>query len=208
VARRAVNLPAPFAYPATPHGRRHGPQGYSKYGQYRNWLRDEFTFRCVYCLRRETWLTLRRDHEIDHFLPKSAHRDVERDYDNLVYACSECNGTKAAKYLPSPESVAFGDCLHVDENGEIHAADDHGIGEAIIDALRLDAPEYTYLRRRIIETVAEARIGSKTLKWCLGYPENLPNLSAEKEPKHNKRPAGIRESHYERRQRGELPSYY
>jgi hypothetical protein len=203
-----MNLPAPFAYPSKPHGRRHGPLGYSKYGQYRNWLRDEFAFRCVYCLRRETWLTLHRDYQIDHFLPKSAHRDVERDYDNLVYACSNCNGTKSAKYLPSPESVAYGDCLRVDENGVIHALDKRGVGAAVIEALRLDAPEYTHMRRRILETVAEARPGSKTLKWCLGYPDDLPNLADEKEPKHNKRLSGIHDSHYERKDRGELPDYY
>ena len=203
-----MNLPSPFAYPATPHVRRHGPQGYSKYRQYRNWLRDEFSFRCIYCLRREEWLTLRRDYEIDHFLPKSDRPDVERDYDNLVYACSECNGTKAAKYLPSPESFAYGKCLRVDENGEIHAIDKHGFGWAIIDALRLDAPEYNRLRRRIIRMASQGKPGPEVLQCCLGYPEDLPNLSAEKTPKNNKRPNGIQDSHYERKQRNELPQYY
>ena len=201
-----MNLPAPFVYPSKPHIRRHGPQGYSKYRQYRNWLRDEFSFRCIYCLRRETWLTLRRDYEIDHFLPKSENRDVERDYDNLVYACSECNGTKAAKYLPSPELVAYGDCLRVDENGEIHALDGHGV--TIIEVLRLDAPEYNRLRHQIIETVAGLQSHPPALKLWLGYPDDLPNLSAEKKPKHNKRPSGIHESHYEQKQRDELPEYY
>lgn len=147
-----------------------------------------------------------RDYQIDHFLPKSEHPEVERDYDNLVYACSECNGTKAAKYLPSPESVAYGDCMRVDENGEIHALNDRG--KTIIEALHLDASEYTRLRRTIIVTVAEARLGSETLKWCLGYPDELPNLSTEKKPKANKRLNGIRESHYERKIRDELPEYY
>lgn len=208
MAEERLILPAPFAYPSQPHVRRHGPLGYSEYRQYRNWLRDEFSFRCVYCLRRETWLTQRRDFEIDHFLPKCEHREMERDYDNLVYACSECNGTKAAKYLPSPESVAYADCLRVDESGEIHAVEDSAAGVAIIEALRLNAPEYVHLRRSIIETVAEARLGSKTLNWCLGYPENLPDLSAEKTPKDNKRAGGIHESHFERKRRGELPQYY
>ena len=40
-----MKLPDPFAYPMRPHARRHGPQGYSKHGEYRNWLRDEFAFR-------------------------------------------------------------------------------------------------------------------------------------------------------------------
>ena len=206
MAAKPVNLPPPFAYPSRPHVRRHGPQGYSEYGQYRNWLRDEFSFRCIYCLRRETWLMTRRDFELDHFLPKSEHPDVGRDYDNLVYACRECNGTKAVKFLPSPEVVAYGECLFVDQDGEIHARDERG--KTIIEALHLDAPQYTCLRRRIMETIAEARQGSKTLKWCLGYPDNLPNLSAEKKPKANKRPDGIHESHYERKLRHELPEYY
>ena len=206
MAKELANLPAPFAYPSKPHIRRHGPQGYSRYRQFRNWLRDEFAFRCIYCLRRETWLTTRRDYQIDHFLPKSEHPDVERDYDNLVYACSECNGTKAAKYLPSPESVAYGDCMRVDENGEIHALNERGI--TIIEALHLDAHEYTRLRRIIIVTVAEARLGSETLKWCLCYPDELPNLSAEKKPKNNNRLGGISESHYERKEHSELPEYY
>src|SRR4051812_6611871 len=121
-----MSLPKPFAYPTRPHVRRHGPEGYSEYRYYRNWLRDEFSFRCVYCLRRETWFMLSRDHEIDHFLPRADRPDVERDYDNLVLACRQCNGTKAAKYLPAPESVAYGDCLSVDALGQIHAKNRHG----------------------------------------------------------------------------------
>lgn len=201
-----MTLPSPFAYPKTTHVRRHGPYGCRRYGEYRNWLRDDFGFRCLYCLRRETWLTTRKDHEIDHFLPRRNHEDVENDYDNLVFACRECNGTKAAKYLPSPETVAYGDCLFVDERGAIHPTNEQG--ELIIEILRLDAPERTALRRRILETIAENSRGSKTLKWCLGYPDNLPNLSQERKPKGNKRPDGIRESHYERKRCGELPDYY
>jgi hypothetical protein len=44
-----------FDYPVGTHVRRHGPQGYLDYKHYKPWLRDEFSFRCVYCLCRETW---------------------------------------------------------------------------------------------------------------------------------------------------------
>jgi hypothetical protein len=37
-----------FEYPLMPHVRRHGPAGYDDYASYRDWLRDEFTFRCVF----------------------------------------------------------------------------------------------------------------------------------------------------------------
>lgn len=45
-----MNLNDVLAYPANSHERRHGPLGYVDYKSYKPWLRDEFTFRCVYCL--------------------------------------------------------------------------------------------------------------------------------------------------------------
>lgn len=201
-----MSPPTPFTYPKEQHTRRHGPQGYPNYGEYRNWLRDEFSFRCIYCLRRETWFAMPRDHEIDHFLPKSSHPKGKCDFDNLVFACRQCNGTKAAKYLPSPESVAYGNCLLVDEKGVIHPK--NKLGERIIEALRLDGADYTAIRRDVIEMVHENKIGSRTLNRLLGYPDELPNLSKEKKPKSNTRPSGIQESHFERKLRNELPAYY
>ena len=41
-----------FTYPRSRHIRRHGPHGYRDYRSYKPWLRDEFAFRCVYCLWR------------------------------------------------------------------------------------------------------------------------------------------------------------
>lgn len=89
----ADKLPNPFSYPGTRHIRRHGPH-YPRYRKYRNWLRDEFSFRCVYCLRRETWWKSRKGFHIDHILPKRKHPDLENDYDNLVWTCADCNVTK------------------------------------------------------------------------------------------------------------------
>ncbi len=42
-----------YDYPSVPHTRIHGPDGYTNYTSYKDWLRDEFEFRCVYCLNRE-----------------------------------------------------------------------------------------------------------------------------------------------------------
>lgn len=203
-----MKLPDPFAYPMRPHVRRHGPQGYSKHGEYRNWLRDEFAFRCVYCLRRETWATMPRDFEIDHILPMSRRKDLRLDYDNLCYACAECNGTKLAQIIPNPDSVAYGECLAVDANGMIHAKDGSLKGLEIIEALDLNAEKYIAMRRKILATISESKPGTLTMKWCLGYPNELPDLSKEREPKPNKRPHGIHESHFARKQRDELPEYY
>jgi len=45
----------PFVYADRPHVRKHGPAGYTEFPTYKPWLRDEFHFRCVYCLERERW---------------------------------------------------------------------------------------------------------------------------------------------------------
>ena len=70
-------MSAPFDYPA-PHLRRHGPMGYADYASYRPWLRDEFSFRCVYCLLREQWGRVRGLFDLDHFLDGRRLRDPVR----------------------------------------------------------------------------------------------------------------------------------
>jgi hypothetical protein len=64
-----------FVYPSEPHMRRHGPQGYAKISSFRPWLRDEFSFRSVYCLLREQWSLVPGMFGIDHFLPTVFHAD-------------------------------------------------------------------------------------------------------------------------------------
>ena len=60
-----------FDYPESRSERIHGPAGYATYESFRPWLRDEFTFRCVYCLKRETWGQVTGEFELDHFQPLS-----------------------------------------------------------------------------------------------------------------------------------------
>jgi len=176
---------------------------------YRNWLRDEFVFTCVYCLRRETWVTLRRDWELDHHVPKAIRPELKLDYDNLVYACSTCNRTKAANLAPDPCKVAFGSCVEVDEYGEIHRIGDSTDGTALIEALGLDADDYNELRRAVFELRDALPIGSKAYRRWFGYPNELPDLSKERTPpKGNKRPNGIRESYFEMSKRKALPQRY
>jgi 5-methylcytosine-specific restriction endonuclease McrA len=80
-----------FDYPGSPHTRRHGPRGYANYRSYRPWLRDEFAFRCVYCLVREQWGRVTGEFDLDHYEPQRLHPHRARDYDNLLYSCSSCN---------------------------------------------------------------------------------------------------------------------
>ena len=64
-----------FEYPEPRSERVHGPEGYASYESFRPWLRDEFTFPCVYCLKRETWGQVTGEFELDHFEPQSIAPD-------------------------------------------------------------------------------------------------------------------------------------
>ena len=91
-----------FDYPEPREQRRHGPAGYTEYKYYRPWLRDEFVFRCVYCLKRETWGQVTFDFELDHFKPQSLDPQLSLDYMNLVYACRRCNAVKRDQTVADP----------------------------------------------------------------------------------------------------------
>ena len=88
-------------YPTAPHSRRHGPRGYSQDRAYKPWLRDEFTFRCVYCLTRERWRPDgQEDFAVDHITPRNTDPSLEHNYDNLCYACCSCNRNRQDAALP------------------------------------------------------------------------------------------------------------
>jgi hypothetical protein len=76
----------PFLCPESPHVRRHKPFGYSTYESFRPWLRDEFLFRCVYCLKREQWGIVKSQYTLEHFLPQARFPEIVLDYENLLYS--------------------------------------------------------------------------------------------------------------------------
>jgi hypothetical protein len=91
-----------FDDPESRAARVHGPAGYASHESYRPWLRDEFTFCCVYCLKRETWGQVTGEFELDHFQPQSLAPDLRLDYFNLVYACRRCNAVNRSIQWRSP----------------------------------------------------------------------------------------------------------
>jgi hypothetical protein len=197
----------PFAYPEQPHARRHGPRGYADYPSYRPWLRDEFGFRCVYCLRREAWGLVRGTFDIDHFFPAAVRPDLATDYDNLVYACATCNAAKAARELPDPTAVLLRDDVRVADDGSITG--DTPEARRLIRVLGLDDPEYTEFRLLWVGIVVlSARHDPALFERLMGYPADLPDLGTLKPPDGNTRPDGVTASHFARRSRGELPATY
>jgi hypothetical protein len=197
----------PFTYPASAHARRHGPHAYADPESYRPWLRDEFTFRCVYCLLREQWGQVRGIYAIDHFLAVAHHPGRANDYDNLLYSCVTCNAAKRDRSVPDPLTVLTSPAVRVDEDGTIQA--DEPEAARLIELLGLDSDQSTEFRMLWLGIVALAgRHDPALYRRLLGYPADLPDLARLRPPGGNSKPEGVEQSHFARRQNGTLPETY
>jgi hypothetical protein len=196
-------MTAPFEYPTAPHTRRHGPRGYAGYESYRPWLRDEFAFRCVYCLTREVWTRFVGAYAIDHFVPVVARPDLAGEYDNLLYACTACNQIKGDARTPDPLAVLTDPAVRVFDDGTIHAATPEAA--RLIELLGLERDRLTEFRELWIGIVRLAERHDPSLfRRLTGFPDDLPDLSALAPPGGNTRPDGVRESYYARRLAGSV----
>jgi hypothetical protein len=196
-----------FRYPSQRHTRRHGPRGYAQYESYRPWLRDEFDFRCVYCMLRERWGQMRGAFDLDHFLPVSTYPDQERSYDNLVYACTSCNIGKRGKVLPNPCEVLLDGAVTVREDSTIEGRTK--AARRLIREVGLDDVDYTELRNLWLGIISLAkRYDADLYRRLLGFPDDLPNLARLRPPGGNARPDGVHQSYSAQKQQGTLPEMY
>ena len=196
-----------FDYPKHPHQRKHGPAGYKSYESYRPWLRDEFCFRCVFCLRREQWSLVLGNWDIDHFEPQSQAPSKTLDYENLLYVCRTCNLNKSDALAIDPCLVALGELVKVDGEGVITSLNNEG--EVLIQILRLNNADYTSFRRRMLRILAAVKAQEpETYAALMGYPDDLPDLRQLKPPQGNSKPQGLESSCLVRREKGELPKIY
>ncbi len=201
-----MSSPEPFAYPVKFHERKHGPGGYSEYADYKDWLRDEFDFRCVYCLRREAWGPRRAVWAVEHLVPRKDRKDLATVYSNLVFACATCNSWKSTDRMPDPCKTAYGELVSVDAEGRITATKPKG--RTLIKVARLNDEDCTEWRRKMIHLIRNYRLHEpeEYQRW-MGFPADLPDL-ANRKVKHNSKPHGARNCRYEQRKRGELPTTY
>jgi hypothetical protein len=202
-----------FRYADTLHTRRHGPQGYQDYRSYKPWLRDEFDFRCVYCLCRERWFPDGDDNfSVDHIRPRSVAAERIGDYSNLVYACCQCNAAKQGTTgILDPCAEPFGRHLEVLPDGTIHGLTTQGV--ELIKICRLDRAKLNAFRHGMLELFRELQTrrtpeAAALHRRFFGFPANLPRLSALRPPGGNGRPNGIESSYFEQRRRGELATTY
>ena len=196
-----------FEYPTTVHKRRHGPAGYKDYASYRDWLRDEFLFRCVYCLHRERWYGRGATFHLDHFSPVAVDPSRECDYGNLLYTCATCNEAKKAILgIPNPCDVSFSDCLRILPDGRVEALNDDG--EKLRQALRLDSQRNVANRLRWMRTLETLRTANPDLyQEFMGFPEDLPDLRKKVVPT-NTNPEGAVNCYFALRESGALPAIY
>lgn len=188
--------PFPFTYPLVRLTRRHGPGYDNHWESYRPWLRDEFAFRCVYCLRRERWIGRVANFAIDHIVPR-ASGGAPLDYHNLAYACARCNSRKDDNPVPHPEKVAYGRCVEVDDEGNIRWLNRKG--RLLVRSVRLDEPEITRLRNDELHRLRNlARHEPERFHERMSYPDDLPDLKSRK-PKTNSKPESWRSSAHARK---------
>lgn len=198
-------MTAPFTYPSTHRARRHGPQGYATHASFLPWLRDEFAFRCVYCLIREVWYPA--SFHIDHFLPTVYNPELELEYSNLIYSCASCNARKQDLLLPDPTKVLLDQNLHVLSDGTLEPLTSET--RLLVRRLGLDNRRYRDFRKLWIGIVTLAQQADPELfRRLMGFPDDLPDLASLRPPAGNTRPEGIAQSHLERRKRSELPETY
>ena len=200
-------MTVPFVYPAVPHVRRHGPSGYADPASFRPWLRDEFAYRCVYCLRRETWGRVFGEFAIDHFQPVKYRPDRATDYSNLLYACGPCNLKKGEQFVADPLVHLLSDRLLVSVDGRVKPLSREC--RQIVDVMQLDEPELVEFRAMWIGILRLAFAHDHHLyRRILCYPDDLPDLRSLQPPGGNVRPEGLDQSAFCRRERGELPDSY
>jgi len=197
--------PIPFCYATRPHIRKHGPAKYPRWEHYRDWLRDEFDFVCVYCLRREVWERKRAQWVVEHLVPRAKAPELELEYTNLVYACVSCNSAKSAHDIPDPCRHAYDDLVFVTDDGCIHPRTPYG--KFLIRSGALDAPDATRWRK---ETIRLFRVLKKhdpeLYRVKLSFPDDLPDLSNLRPPPGgNSKPAGVENCRYQQRADGTLP---
>ena len=196
-----------YRYSSRPHRRKHGPRGYRNAVDFRPWLRDEFTFRCVYCLEREQWVNCIGHFHGDHFRSVADHPELELEYDNLLYVCQACNLRKGKQSIANPLDVLLSSDVTVSRNGNIQGHTKEA--KELIDLLRLDSHSYRKRRRLMFEIIATAAKHNHILyRELMGFPDDLPDLARLQPPEGNSRSNGIKSSCYAHRERKKLPATY
>ena len=206
-------FPFVFSYPQAAHVRKHCPKGYTDYKSFKPWLRDEFQFRCIFCLCRERWFPDGdSSFSVEHFHPKTAYPHLACEYSNLLLACCACNSAKRDCLIPiDPCTEAIGEHLEVNFDGEVKAKST--MGQLVIDVCLLNRELLLDYRKRkiaiwnLLNTTVDEAIRN-ILGDCFAYPIDLPDLRRLVPPGGNASPTSEENCCLALQDRGELGSHY
>jgi hypothetical protein len=120
---------------------------------------------------------------------------------------TSANSAKGALEIHDPLQFMVAGAVVVLEDGSIHGRTAEA--RRLIDKLGLDDPDYVRFRRNWITTIRLAEQYEPDFhRELMAYLDDLPDLSSLRPPGGNSRPEGIAQSHFARRERGELETAY
>ena len=111
-AGKAYKKIPPFWYPTKKHQRTETPPVYANYRNYKPYLKDEFSGRCVYCRKADSDQDSGSFH-VEHYKPKLMFSDLVNVYSNLFYACASCNRFKGKYWSAEQSKQVLNPCDHV-----------------------------------------------------------------------------------------------
>lgn len=82
------------------------------YPAYRPFVRKDFEQCCAYCYLHERHAAGEFNFQLDHYRPKHLFPNLRKQFENLYWSCSVCNGIRSKyKHWPSDELLAKGICF-------------------------------------------------------------------------------------------------
>ena len=137
---------------------------------------------------------------VDHLLPRTTRPERLCDYDNLVYACCQCNALKQeATPVLNPCEEVLGQHLESHSDGSMWALAARGAEQ--IALCRLNRPRLQEARRMMLElfsmlTASRSEEARVLLLGLCGFPDNLPHIATLRPPAGNTHPEAIVNSYY------------
>lgn len=136
--------------------RRQSVPQFNAYQPYKQYLREDFQYCCVYCAIHENEYGGPRGFTVEHFRPKSIFAHLVNDYQNLLYGCNVCNPFKGNDWPsdnPLLDGVGYLDpCEHdYDDHFRLHEFEIEGLTRPamyMIERLHLNRRQLIKLRQR------------------------------------------------------------
>ena len=152
-------MPNPYVYPKAKHIRTLNRKKFKNYKSYKSCLRVEFKGQCIYCRKPDSMdsTASKSTFGVDHYFPKESYPKLTTDYNNLFYACNNCNSLKgtyvplAPVFIPNPvEHVMY---QHLKFN-QSRVQWESTQGQFTEELLRLNDSEVIKFRDAIISTIS------------------------------------------------------